>query len=199
MFKRIILLPLIVFVGGLLAIPAHGEVRPWKIDREHTNFYFRVDHIYATVQGRFTDYRGTVRFDPDNLEDSEMSFEIKVKSVDTGIGKRDRHLRSSDFFNASKYPLITFASRRITRTGADLYTVEGTLTIKDVSSDLAWQFTYEGMRESPFSSDIEVAGMNGQLTLDRLDYNVGDGSYYKMGGVGKDVDILVTIELLRDK
>lgn len=199
MNKRILVFLIVVFHIGLLALPLHAEVRPWKIDTEHTNFYFSVDHIYAKVQGRFTDYKGTLSFDPDNLQDSKMSFEIKVKSVDTGIGKRDRHLLSADFFDASKYPLITFTSKSITKAEENTYNVGGILTIKDVSTELILPLSFAGMRVSPLAPDMEVAGFNGRLTLDRLAYHVGDGKYYKMGAVGKDVDILVTIEALRKK
>jgi polyisoprenoid-binding protein YceI len=199
MYKKLIGFFIVVFNVGLIACSLHAEVRPWKIDEEHTNLYFSVDHIYAKVQGRFTDYEGTLIFDPDNLKDSKISFEIKVKSVDTGIGKRDRHLRSADFFDASKYPLITFISTSMTKAEKNMYQVSGVLTIKDVSKELVLPLTFEGMRENPLAPDMEVAGFNGRLTLDRLEYNVGDGKYYQMGAVGKDVDILVTIEALRKK
>jgi polyisoprenoid-binding protein YceI len=187
------------FLVGLIGSPLSAEVHSWEIDKEHTNFYFSVDHIYAKVHGRFTDYKGTILFDPDNLKESEISFEIKVKSIDTGISKRDRHLLSKDFLNASKYPLITFASKSISKEGENTYEVNGTLTIKGVSSELILPLTYEGMKDHPFLKGSEVAGFNGHLSLDRLNFSVGDGSYYKMGAVGKDVDILVTIEVLRKK
>jgi len=195
-----ILFPLVVAVlVGLFGSPQHAEARSWEIDQEHTNFYFTVDHIYAKVRGRFTDFTGTVFFDPDNLKDSKISFEIKVKSVDTGISKRDKHLLSGDFLDASKYPLITFTSTSITKAEGDIYNVRGTLTIKGVSSDLMLPLTYGGKKDHPLSPGIEVAGFNGHLTLDRLAYKVGDGKYYTMGVVGKDVDILVTMEVLRKK
>ena len=136
MYKKLIGFFIVVFNVGLIACSLHAEVRHWKIDEEHTNLYFSVDHIYAKVQGRFTDYEGTLIFDPDNLKDSKISFEIKVKSVDTGIGKRDRHLRSADFFDASKYPLITFISTSMTKAEKNMYQVSGVLTIKDVSKEL---------------------------------------------------------------
>ncbi|TKB27650.1 YceI family protein [Desulfopila sp. IMCC35006] len=199
MNKKLLVFLIIVLNVGPIIRSLHAEVRPWKIDEEHTNLYFSVDHIYAKVQGRFTDYRGTLRFDPDNLKDSTISFEIKVKSVDTGIGKRDRHLRSADFFDESKYPFMTFTSQSITKAEENIYNVSGILTIKDVSKELVLPLTFEGMRENPLAPDMEVAGFNGRLTLDRLAYNVGDGKYYQMGAVGKDVDILVTIEALRKK
>ena len=194
------LFPLVVAIlVGLLGSPQHAEARSWEIDKEHTNFYFTVDHIYAKVRGRFTDYTGTFIFDPDNLKNSKMSFEIKVKSIDTGISKRDKHLLSDDFLDASKFPLITFTSTSIAKAEGNIYNVNGTLTIKGVSSDLTLPLTYGGRKDNPMSPDMEVTGFNGHLTLDRLAYTVGDGKYYTMGVVGKDVDILVTIEALRKK
>jgi polyisoprenoid-binding protein YceI len=128
-----------------------------------------------------------------------MSFEIKVKSVDTGIGKRDKHLLSDDFLDASKYPLITFACTSITKAEGSTYNVKGTLTIKGVPYELILPLTYGGKKDNPMAPGMEVTGFNGQLTLDRLAYKVGNGKYYTMGVIGKDVDILVTIEALRKK
>ena len=171
MNKKLLVFLIVVLNVALIICTLHAEVRPWKIDEEHTSLYFSVDHIYAKVQGRFTDYKGTLSFDPDNLKDSKISFEIKVKSVDTGIGKRDRHLRSADFFDESKYPLMTFTSHSITKAEENIYNVSGILTIKDVSKELVLPLTFEGMRENPLAPDMEVAGFNGRLTLDRLAYS----------------------------
>jgi polyisoprenoid-binding protein YceI len=199
MNKKMLFPLVVVFLVGLIVSPLYAEVRSWEIDKEHTNFYFSVDHIYAKVQGRFTDFKGTFLFDPDNLDDSEISFEIKVKSVDTGNSKRDKHLLSEDFFYASEYPLITFVGNNITKAGENIYNVKGKLTIRGVSSDLVLPLTYGGTKDHPLSPGMVVAGFNGRVILDRLAYNVGDGKYYKMGAVGKDVDILVTLEVLHKK
>ncbi len=199
MNNKMLLPVVVVFLFGFMGSSLHGEVRAWDIDKEHTNFYFSVDHIYAKVQGRFTDFKGTVAFDPDNLKDSHLSFEIKVKSIDTGIAKRDKHLLSADFLDASEYPLITFTSSSISKAGENSYDVHGRLTIKAVSTDLVLPLTYGGAKDHPLVSGMEVAGFNGRLTLDRLAYKVGDGKYYKMGAVGKNVDILVTVEVMRKK
>jgi polyisoprenoid-binding protein YceI len=196
--KMLFLLVVAVFVG-FFGSPKYAEARSWEIDTEHTNFYFSVDHIYAKVHGRFTDFTGTLIFDPDNLKDSKIAFEIKVKSIDTGISKRDKHLLSDDFFDASKFPLITFTSTSIAKAEGNTYNVNGRLTIKGVSSDLILPLTYGGKKDNPMAPGMEVTGFNGHLTLDRLAYKVGDEKYYSMGVVGKDVDILVTIEALRKK
>lgn len=199
MKKNMLVHFIVFFLFGLTVSPLMASARPWEIDKEHTNFYFSVDHIYAKVQGRFTDFKGTIIFDPDNLRESTISFSIKVKSIDTGISKRDKHLRSKDFLDASSYPLITFVSSNITKDGENTYNIKGTLTIKEVSSELILPLTFDGVKDHPFSKGSEVAGFNGRLSLDRLAYKVGDGKYYKMGAVGKDVDILVTVEALREK
>ncbi len=199
MNKKMLFHLVLVFLIGLIGSPLSAASRSWKIDKDHTNFYFSVDHIFSKTQGRFTDYAGTILFDPDNLKESEISFEIKVKSIETGIGKRDRHLRSEDFLDASKYPLITFVSSSISKAGENIYNVNGTLTIKGVSTELILPLRYEGMQDHPFLKESDVIGFNGHLSLDRLAYAVGDGKYYKMGAVGKDVDILVTIEALGEK
>ena len=193
--KKIVLL-LLFFVA---LAPIHAAARQWNLDTVHTNFFFDVKHTYATVRGQFMDFSGDVYFDPDHPEESRFEFAIKVNSVDTKVGKRDTHLRSPDFFDAAKYPLITFESARVVSAGDNKYIVEGTLTIKDVSRDLALEFVYHGQKDNPLKPGEIVAGLDTRLTIDRLAFNVGDGKFYKMGVVGKDVDILLTLELLRDR
>ena len=193
--KKILCFLLFLFVFQ----PVLGLSQEWKLDPVHTNFYFGVQHTYATVRGRFTDFNGNIIFDPDQPEKSSFNFVIKVDSIDTGVGKRDTHLRSPDFFDAGRYPLITFKSTKVSSAGDNRYTVEGTLAIKDVSRDLALEFVYLGQKQNPLKADEIIAGLDSSLVIDRLEYHVGDGKFYNMGVVGKDITILITLELLRDK
>ena len=193
--KKILCFLLFLFVFQ----PVLGLSQEWKLDPVHTNFYFDVQHTYATVRGRFTDFNGNIIFDPDQPEKSGFNFVIKVDSIDTGVGKRDTHLRSPDFFDAGRYPLITFKSTKVSSAGDNRYTVEGTLAIKDVSRDLALEFVYLGQKQNPLKADEIIAGLDSSLVIDRLEYHVGDGKFYNMGVVGKDITILITLELLRDK
>jgi len=179
--------------------PVQAMSQEWQLDPVHTNFYFDVPHTYATVRGQFTDFTGQVYFDTATPEKNRFDFEIKVDSVDTKVGKRDTHLRSPDFFDAGKYPRITFKSTKVSPAGDNKYIVDGTLTIKDVSQNLTLEFIYHGQKDNPLKPGEIVAGFDSRLVIDRLAYNVGDGKFYKMGVVGKDVAILITLELLRDK
>ena len=193
--KRILLFLLFL----LVMVPFQAAAQQWKIDYAHTNFYFEVNHTYVPVRGQFTKFTGDVYFDPGNLEKSKFDFVINVDSVDTKIGKRDTHLRSPDFFEASKFPVMTFKSSSVSSGGDNKYIVNGVLTIKDVSKKLALEFEYHGQKDNPIKSGEVVAGLETKLVLDRLEYNVGDGKFYKLGVVDKDVNILFVIELMREK
>ncbi len=194
MKKLLVLLSLFIIMS-----PFSAAAQQWRIDSAHTNFYFEVNHTYVPVRGQFMEFSGDVVFDPANPAAARFEFSIKVDSVDTRIGKRDTHLRSPDFFDSGKYPEITFRSDRVVHGGDNRYNVEGILTIKDVSRKVALEFVYLGQRDNPLNPEEIVAGLETRYTLDRLEYNVGDGRFYKMGVVDRDVDILFVLELLRDK
>lgn len=181
----------------LVMVPVQAVAQQWQLDPVHTNFYFEVRHTYAAVRGQFTEFSGDVYFDPDNLAKSKFDFVVKVDSVDTIVSKRDTHLRSPDFFDAGRYPLITFKSSKVSHAGGNKYIVEGTLTIKDVSKNIALEFIYYGQKDNPTKPGEIVTGFDSRLTIDRLEYHVGDGKFYNIGVVGKDVDILITLEMLR--
>ncbi len=188
-------------LAGLLLFGqnASAAARAWELDTDHSNVYFSIEHIYAEVQGRFTAIAATVHFDPANLKESRFDFEIKVDSIDTGIKQRDDHLRSADFFASSDHPLITFTSNAVTAAGEGVYQVAGTLTVKGKSRDLVLPLTLAGVKDHPTTPGKQVAGFNGRLSVDRLALGVGDGKFYKMGLLGKEVEVLVTLELLADK
>ena len=188
-------------LAGLLLFGqnASAAARAWELDTDHSNVYFSIEHIYAKVQGRFAAIAATVHFDPANLKESRFDFEIKVDSIDTGINQRDDHLRSADFFASSDHPLITFTSNAVTAAGEGVYQVAGTLTVKGKSRDLVLPLTFAGVKDHPATPGKQVAGFNGRLSVDRLALGVGDGKFHQMGLLGKEVEVLVTLELLADK
>jgi polyisoprenoid-binding protein YceI len=106
----------------------------WRISEE-SRVGFAVKGLGRTMEGRFGSFDGHVVHGPG---DGVMaSGSVEVASIDTGIRKRDDHLRSADFFDAANHPLITFSSRRIIPDG-DSYDIPGTLTIKGVSEDVSF-------------------------------------------------------------
>ena len=190
------ILALTVLIGTQSAF---GAARSWDLDKAHSNVYFTVDHIFSKTNGHFNDLKTEVNFDPANLAQSRFYFEIKTNSIDTNIGKRDKHLQSADFFDAREFPLITFESKKITDAGSGIYDVAGTLTLKGKPYDFTLPLKLVGVKEHPAQKGTDVAGFNGSFTIDRLAHEVGNGKFYEMGVVGKDVDVLVTLELLSPK
>ena len=193
--KNFLLVLLSLFILGQTRAVAHE----WNVDTVHTGILFEIKHIYSTVRGHFSDFTGKVFFDPDSLEKSKFDFSVKVDSIDTANGKRDDHLRSDDFFAADKFPVMTFRSSQVTHAGGNKYILRGKMSIKDVTKDITLEFLYWGQKENPFNKKEMVAGFDARFGIDRLDYGVGDGKFYDMGVVGKDVDILITLEAVRDK
>ncbi|MGD9950409.1 MAG: YceI family protein [Desulfobulbus sp.] len=183
----------------LLVPEAWASARTWDVDAVHSNVYFSIDHIYSKVHGRFKQVQTQIAFDPKQLDQSRFAFTIKVDSVDTGEPKRDKHLLSPDFFDSGKFDLITFTSTSITDSGNGVYNVAGTLNVKGETHNLVLPLTFNGIKDHPAAKGKEVIGFNGQVTLDRLALNVGSGKFYKMGLIGKNVDVLVTIEALAGK
>jgi polyisoprenoid-binding protein YceI len=185
---------LIVLAGFANAAP--GE---WNIDKVHSNIYFDIRHIFSTVRGKFDDFSGKILIDTEKPEASSVNFEVKVKSVNTFIGQRDTHLRSGDFFDVGKYPLMKFRSTSVKHVEGSKYLMTGLFTIKDVTREIEIPFTYLGVKDNPSNSGELVAGFDAAFNINRLDYHVGTGKYYDMGLVDKDVKVLITLELLKKK
>ncbi len=192
----------IIAISLLLAFTgssAFGAARSWELDKAHSNIYFSVDHIFSKVNGHFNEFTLELTFDPANLAESKFLFEIKTDSIDTNIGKRDKHLQSADFFDAGKFPTMKFESTQISDAGNGMYDVAGKITIKDQTYDLTLPLKLMGIAEHPAKKGTEVAGFNGTITLDRLAHGVGNGKFHEMGIVGKDVEVFVSIEVLAKK
>jgi len=197
--KKTVFIAMLALLAVVLSPPDRAAAAQWEFDRAHSSFFFDIKHIFYTTRGYFEDYRGTFRFDPDQPDDSRIDITIATKSITTQHKKRDQHLRSDDFFDVKRFPSMRFESRRIRHLGGGNYAVDGRLTIKDVARDITVPFRLLGVRENPFDADQLVAGFEARFTIDRLEYHVGSGKYYEMGAVGKDVDILISLEMLRDK
>ncbi|MCF8061351.1 MAG: YceI family protein [Deltaproteobacteria bacterium] len=182
----------------LMSGPARAEPPVWKFDPPHCGFYFDIRHIFSTVRGQFDDFSGSIAFDPENLDESAIDIRVEVASVDTNVRRRDDHLRSEDFFHVSRYPEMTFQSTEIRALGGDRYEATGTFRIKDVSREITVPFTFHGVAEGPLRENTLVAGFDARFTIDRLAYNVGTGKFYDLGVTGKMVEIILSLEMIRE-
>jgi polyisoprenoid-binding protein YceI len=104
----------------------------FKIDPSHSTIAFKVRHMLGSAKGKFSKFSGTIGVDREHPEQSSVTVTIDVASIDTGIAKRDEHLRG-ELFNVAKYPDITFKSRRVKQTGANNGEIAGDLTMHGVT------------------------------------------------------------------
>jgi polyisoprenoid-binding protein YceI len=176
-----------------------AQTDQWEIDQDHSTIYFDVRHTFVTVRGLLDDFSGIIVFDPANFEDARFDFTVNVASINTNITRRDDHLRSADFFEVRRFPRMTFVTTDIQHVQGDEYALEGDLTIKDVTKRITVPLTYFGMQENPLKQGQMVAGIEIDFMVDRLEYNVGTGQFFEMGVVGKEVHVLLALEVLKEK
>ncbi len=169
----------------------------FAIDPVHSSVEFSVRHMMVTnVRGRFREFSGTILYDDKDITKSSVRVVIKTASIDTGNADRDNHLRSPDFFDAAKYPEITFVSTRIEKRG-DEYVCIGTLTIRGVSREVAIPFRILGVVKDQRGNTR--LGVEAGLTINRLDYGVSWSRALEGGGlvVGNEVKIELNVQAIK--
>jgi polyisoprenoid-binding protein YceI len=184
---------------GFFVIPVFAYGATWQIDPDHSSFQFKVRHLMVSnVKGDFTKVRGMVTIDEQSLANLKVEITIDAASVNTGHAKRDEHLRSADFFDVTKYPTITFVSKKIERTGANTLKVIGDLTIRGVTKEIAVDV------EGP-TPEVKDPGGNfrcgatATAKINRQDFGIMWNRVLDTGGVvvGDEVNIYVEVELIK--
>src|SRR5262245_44195869 len=122
----------VAFGLALFSAPATASATTWEVDASHSRLGFAVRHLMVTTtRGAFKKWTGTIELDDKDATKSKVDISADIPSVDTDDEKRDEHLRSPDFFDAAKFPKMTFKSTKIVKAGKG-FKVTGDLTIRDV-------------------------------------------------------------------
>ncbi len=169
----------------------------WNIDSTHSEIGFSVRHMMiSTVRGKFKNVEADVALDPQNLEASTVTARVSAASIDTGEPKRDEHLRSADFFDAEKYPTLTFTSTKVTRDGDDLVVV-GSLKIKEHEQPVTLKGEVVGPSKDPWGN--ERFGFSLSAEIEREAWGLGWNQALEAGGVlvGKKVKIHIEAQLVK--
>lgn len=181
------------------AKPAGPAIDGATLDPPHTAAVFWIRHIVAPVAGRFDAVSGTVAIPVQKPTTGHVAFTVKTASVDTGVAARDKHLNTPEFLDTAAYPEMTFVSEHVAPAKRNIYNVTGKLTIKDVTKTVTIPVKYLGTKPNPMMPCVDVTGYEATLTLNRLEYHVGTGKYFKMGAVGDTVDIRLAGETLANR
>ena len=189
--SRLSLLVTVAFCATLVC-SARAEEN-YKIDPVHSSVGFKVRHLFSYVNGRFTKFDGAFTVDFDQPEKSSVTATIQTASIDTSEPKRDDHLRSPDFFDATKNPTITFKSKSVKSTGKDTGDIVGDLTMHGVTKEVTLHAKFLGKGKGMGG---EISGW--QLTSDplkRTDYGLNWSKAIEgTAVVGEDVEITIEIE-----
>jgi polyisoprenoid-binding protein YceI len=155
--------------------PADTAAEPWHIDRAHSKITFTVSKWgFVEVEGRFRDFDGAIMYDRDAPERSHIQWRVKVASVDTGEPDRDRALQQREYFDAARYPEISFVSSRVREVAADRLEVTGTITIRGTSKPLTVQVAYGARHDVPDLGPMQI--FQTTFRLNRLEFGLVGGS-----------------------
>ena len=182
-----------------LSLPGLAAASSWTIDQDHSNVGFKVKHLMVSnVKGEFRNFNGTIDIDDKDVTRSKVVVNIETPSITTGVTKRDDHLKSPDFFDVAKFPVMTFVSKRVQKAGNDKLKVYGDLTLHGVTKEVA--LDVEGPTKAykdPWGNIKR--GVSATARINRKDYGLTWNKAIESGGVvvGDDVAISLEVELLQ--
>lgn len=191
--KSILDTALCVVFGLLITFASPAAADVFKVDPAHSAITFRIKHLgISYVHGRFNNAFGTITFDENRPANNAVEIAVKVNDIDTSIAKRDTHLKSPEFFDAVKYPLISFRSETFQRIGERTYEVSGPLSFHGVTRPLTVKVEFIGSGKDPWGG--HRAGFETAFTIKRSDF----GMTHMLGSVGDEVQLNVNVEAVRN-
>ncbi|MEC7264800.1 MAG: YceI family protein [Bacteroidota bacterium] len=162
----------------------------WKSDKSHSKIGFAITHLMISeVEGSFGDFDITATAS-DTFENAEFSVEIQTASIDTDNERRDGHLKSADFFDAEKFPTISFKSTGYSKTGDKTFTLTGDLTMHGVTKPVTLEGKVNGIITDQRSNKLK-AGLKLTGTINRLEFGVGGDT----PTLGDDVEMTINLEM----
>lgn len=185
---------------ALFAATGVNAQSKWNVDASHSNVKFSVSHLVVSeVEGSFRKFDGTIDAPTEDFNNATINFTVDVASVNTDNDKRDEHLKSDDFFNAEKYPKMIFKSTSFKKGKGNNYTLEGNLTIRDVTKKVKMNVTYGGTMKDPWGNT--KAGFKTTAAISRKEFGLKWNTMTEAGGavVGDEVTIILKLEFGKAK
>ena len=172
---------------------SYARITSFEVDQKESKVGFMIKHkITKDVYGGFRNIEGNVTFDKEQNSIVNVEAKIDVNSIDTGNSKRDRHLKSPDFFDANNFPYIIFESSDVKKLENEKYIVRGLLTMRGISKNI----TLRGERKKNINNNLMVFSV--ESLIDRQDFGVSwNRPFQKIAGmmVSNEVKILLNIKI----
>jgi polyisoprenoid-binding protein YceI len=170
----------------------------WTIDPAHSEVGFKVKHlVISTASGKFTSFEGTVEADKEDFSDAKISFSADIDSIHTGNEQRDGHLKSPDFFDAAKFPKLTFISSQLVHKSGNDYTLKGDFTMHGVPKPVELAVELGGIQKDLYGNT--VAGFEITGKINRQDFGLSFSAVTETGGIvlSDEVKLHVNAELIK--
>jgi polyisoprenoid-binding protein YceI len=170
----------------------------WQVDGAHSAVNLTVRHmVISKVRGRFTKWNAKLALDTADLTRSSVDVDIEAASIDTGVADRDNHLRSPDFLDAQKHPLLSYKSRRVEALSPERLRVIGDLTIRNVTREIALDVEYGGQGKDPWGN--QRVGFTATASLNRKEFGLTWNQALETGGVlvADRVDIEIELQAIK--
>lgn len=188
---------LLLFALATYSLLGFSQAKTWVNDPAHSRLGFVVKHLtISEIDGRFADFSVKVTTSKPDYTDAKIELTAKVSSIDTDVEMRDNHLRSADFFDAEKFPTLTFVSTSLSKINDNKGKLVGELTLHGVTKTVALDVTYFGTVTNPMNKQ-ETAGFKILGTIKRSDFNLGPN--FPDAVVGEDVKIIANVEFSPNK
>ncbi len=178
-------------------MPATINKTVWAVDPIHTKIRFDAKYLMITaVSGWFREIEGTVTSEENDFSNCTIELVLYTNSVYTGVGERDNHLRSADFFDAKKYPTINFTSSAV-KVINNTIDISGSITIKDTTQNIHFTASYLGSLPDPMGNT--KAGFEADILFNRKDFNITWNEHFDTQGIliSDEVRIHADIQLLK--
>ena len=199
MYKKILALGLI----SMFWVAAYAATVPLRVDPNHSNVSFSLPILggVSHVTGKFGSFSAELNYDKQDITKSSVVAKIKTDSISTGIGARDNHLKTADFFDAAKYPEITFTSKKVEKKGGK-YLLTGDFSMHGVTKEISFPFTVVGNCADKKAAEVAgPCGFKASLQINRKDYGLTWNQVLETGGVlvGEKIEIEIDVEAVKDK
>ena len=174
------------------------SIERWEIDRSRSAIHFAVRHlVLSKTRGRFSRWSGTLMIPDGDFSRATVDVVIDASSIDTGVVRRDQHLRSADYFDVSRYPEITFKARRVSAERDGRLRVVGALTLRGVTREVALTVVPNGRTLEPWGK--QRVGFSAKASIDRRDFGFTGSPALDTGGVviGERIDVEIEVDAVR--
>lgn len=170
-----------------------ATTQTFVIDPDHSEVGFSVRHLLSRTRGRFASFSGTIELDRQHPESSHIRFQVDPASIDTRQADRDAHLKSGDFFDVGRFPVIRFESTAIRALGGEKYAVDGVLSLRGIDKPLTLEARYFGVAKDPWGN--ERAGFSTEAVVDRKEFGMVWNAALDNGGFILGDEVTVSIDL----